>query len=95
VEAYYGLRQTDERSVTTPSSKDSINQIVNKDTLIIGTRTPYGIFHQSDEARNTLPLRKFLFIGPEARKFATSAQIGRLQRWLGIMEAYLEEVVEE
>ncbi len=81
-----------ERSVTSPSDKSSINQIVNKNTLIIGTKVPYGVFHQSDAPRKTLPLRKFLFIGPEAIRFGTSATKGRLERWIGILDGFFQAV---
>lgn len=77
-----------EESVTRSTHKDSINEIVNKRSLFIGTKTPYAVYHQSDRARGKIPLRKFLFIGPEST-FATSEQKGRLNRWLGILESYV------
>lgn len=72
-------------SLLGPRAPGSISNIT-KLSLTFGTSVPYGIYHQSDEPRSRLPLRKFLFIGPEAPKFASSEQTGRLQRWLGIME---------
>lgn len=80
------------KSVTNPTDKNAINQIVNKDTLIIGTKVPYGKFHQSDAPRSKIPLRKFLFIGPEAIQFATSAQKGRLERWIGILDGFFQAI---
>lgn len=77
------------RSMTNPKDPNAISEIINKDTLIVGTRVPYAKFHQSDEPRKTLPLRKFLFIGPEAPRFATSEQMGRLYRWNNILNAYV------
>lgn len=50
---------------------------------------PYAIYHQSDAPRKKIPLRKFLFIGPEAIRFANSEQQGRLERWLGILNGYI------
>lgn len=43
-----------------------------KDGLVFGTMVPYGVFHQEgpDGGGRKVPLRKFLFIGPEAPKFA-------------------------
>lgn len=76
-------------SVTSPTAPGSINQIVNKKLLILGTSLPYAIFHQSDRPRSKIPLRKFLFIGPEAKDVATSDQQGRLERWVGILEDFL------
>lgn len=78
-----------EKSITTPNHADSINRIINKTVLVIGTKTPYGIFHQSDAPRKKIPLRKFLFIGPEAPRFATSDQMGRTQRWLNILNEFV------
>lgn len=76
------------RAVTKPNAKGSINEI-RKDSLTIGTNLPYAVFHQSDKARTKMPLRKFLFIGPEAKRFANSNQVGRLKRWVGIMEDFV------
>lgn len=76
-------------SVTDPGHADAINRILNKTTLIIGTKVPYGVFHQSDKPRKKIPLRKFLFIGPEAPRFATSDQMGRTERWLNIMNEFV------
>jgi len=71
-------------SLLGPSNPGSISQIT-KLSLMFGTSIRYGIYPQSDDARRRVPLRKFLFIGPEASRFATSDQIGRLQRWNAIV----------
>lgn len=71
-------------SVLGPNNKGSINKITPL-SLTIGTSISYGIYHQSSKARKKIPLRKFIFIGPEAPRFATSEQKGRLQRWLNIL----------
>jgi hypothetical protein len=70
------------------SNKGSIANI-GKLSLIFGTSINYGIYHQSDAARKKIPLRKFLFIGAEAKQFATSAQMGRLERWLNILNDHI------
>ncbi len=82
-----------EASTTDPTDSQAINEIVNRNELIIGTRVPYGVYHQSDSPRSKLPLRKFLFIGPEAGRFAMSEQTGRLQRWIGILEGFMGEAM--
>lgn len=74
-------------SITTPNAKGSLYQVTPL-SLVIGSTIPYGIFHQSDEPRSRIPLRKFVFIGPEAPRFANSDQQGRLQRWVAIIEDY-------
>lgn len=78
-------------SLTGPRNRDSIN-IIGKTTLVIGSATPYGIYHQSDAPRSKIPLRKFLFIGPEAKRFANSDQMGRLDRWVGYLFDYMGQV---
>ena len=76
-------------SMLDPTDSEAINFIDQGGTrLTIGTQVPYGVYPQSDEPRSKQPLRKFLFIGPEAIQFATSEQMGRLQRWLGIINDY-------
>lgn len=77
-----------EKSLTEPTAPDSFNQIVNRRTLIIGSEVPYLKYHQSDEPRSKIPLRKLLFIGPES-KFANSDQQGRVGRWMNIMNDFV------
>jgi hypothetical protein len=78
------------RSVTTKNAAGSISEITDF-TLTLGTELDYGIYHQSDRPRRKIPLRKFLFIGPEAPRFATSDQMGRLNRWTGIIKEYVDK----
>lgn len=78
-------------SVLGPANKGSINT-VGPTTLLIGTSIPYGIYHQSDQPRSKIPLRKFLFIGPEAPTFASSDQAGRPERWMNILNDYTLKV---
>lgn len=78
-------------SVLGPSNPGSV-AVVTRLSLIIGTTVPYGIYHQSDKPRSRLPLRKFLFIGPEAKRFATSDQMGRLERWVGYIHDHVANV---
>jgi phage gpG-like protein len=76
-------------SMLGPNNPGSISKIT-KLSLTFGTSVSYGIYHQSDKARKTrLPQRKFLFIGPEAPRFASSDQVGRLQRWLGYLNDHM------
>lgn len=77
-----------EASVTTPDSPYSVLQI-NKQNMVLGTTIPYGIYHQSDGPRRKIPLRKFLFIGPEAPQFATSDMMGRAERWLNYINDFV------
>lgn len=75
-------------SITTPNAPGSLLSIT-KLSMVIGTTVPYGIYHQSDAPRSKIPQRKFVFIGPEAPRFATSQQQGRLERWTGYIESYV------
>jgi hypothetical protein len=79
-------------SLLGPNNKGSISKIT-KLSLTFGTSIDYGIYHQSDKARSKIPLRKFLFIGPEAPSFASSEQIGRLQRWQGYIQDHIKKQV--
>ena len=76
-------------SLLDPNAVEAIHNL-GKASLEIGTETPYAIFHQSDKARSKIPLRKFLFIGPEAPRFANNDQIGRLERFVGYFQQYIE-----
>lgn len=75
-------------SMLNPNANGSIN-LITPLSLTIGTSIPYGIYHQSDAPRSKIPLRKFVFIGPEAPRFATSEQTGRPQRWLAIISDFV------
>lgn len=70
-------------------TSDTISRI-GKLNMILGTRVPYGIYHQSDSARKKMPLRKFLFIGPEGRVNADGRTRGKLDRWLNILAAEVD-----
>jgi phage gpG-like protein len=53
-----------------------------------GSQIPYANYHQSDDERKKIPLRKFLFIGPESG-FADQRQRGRLERWNNILNTFV------
>ncbi len=79
-------------SMLGPRNPGSIN-VISALSMFIGTSVKYGVYHQSDLPRKSkLPLRKFLFIGPEAPRFASSEQAGRTQRWLGIISDHVMNV---
>ncbi len=81
-------------SLLGPNNKGSVS-LITQLSLTIGTLIKYGIFHQSDEARSKIPLRKFLFIGAEAPQFATSEQMGRLIRWTGILDNHIKTQIKK
>lgn len=78
-----------EGSLTQRTHPDHIERI-NIDEMEIGTAVEYGVYHQSDAPRKRLPLRKFLFIGPEAPKFAKGDPLkGFPERALKTIEKYV------
>lgn len=76
-------------SVTDPTDNNALHAILGGQRLVIGTRIEYGQFHQT--GTKNMAMRKFLFIGPEAPTFATSEQMGRIQRWLGILDSFVAQ----
>lgn len=84
-----------EASVTSDTAEGSV-KIISRRQLIIGTAIPYGIYHNSDKPRRKIPQRKFVFIGPESRFFNEKDKAkegGRLTRWTGILEGYVDSVM--
>lgn len=81
-------------SLLGPNNKGSVSKVTNL-SLTFGTSIAYGKYHQSDEPRRKLPLRKFLFIGPEASQFATSEQMGRLERWLNYINDHVVKTIQK
>lgn len=77
-----------EESVTNPSGRGAIYKL-DKQGLTIGTSISYAGFHQSDATRSKIPLRKFLFIGPESNTASNTQLQGRLPRWLNILNTYV------
>lgn len=74
-------------SLTNPGAQGAIG-LVGKNYLVIGTSIDYGIYHQSDATRKKIPLRKFLFIGPESN-VANDSQKGRPTRWGKILSDHI------
>lgn len=71
-------------------SKNDENAIFNLEEtkVTIGTKVFYGRFHQF--GTGTIPMRKFLFVGPEAAINAADPILsGRLERWTGILSQYV------
>lgn len=89
--AYPILKQTGrlEKSLTQKSHPENISN-VNIDEAEFGTSVPYGVYHQSDSPRSKIPLRKFLFIGPEAPRFAKGDALkGFPERSLNTLNSYV------
>jgi len=89
-------------SMTKASHSDALHQIINRRTLILGTKVDYGKFHQSDILpRTRLPQRKFLFLGPESSRGVPikadkdKEGRGRLERWTSILGAHVAAVTKK
>lgn len=83
-------------AATDPEHPGAVHYIVNKNTLFLGVSeavVPYAVYHQSDSPRKKIPLRKFLFIGPEAARYDTPETAGRLQRWTSILDRYVRDAL--
>ncbi len=74
-----------EKSLTSLGGENIL--VVEKSAMLMGTSVPYAKYHQSDLPRTKIPLRKFLFIGPEAGNVGPDR--GTLDRWLKIVDNYV------
>lgn len=77
-----------ESAATDKTDQGNITKIT-KTSLTIGVNgsvIPYARAHQ--EGLGRMPVRKILFIGPEAGSPKIPATAGRLQRWIDILEGY-------
>ncbi len=77
-----------EESVTSPTGAGAVFRMSKQD-MEIGSNVPYLGYHQSDEPRGKMPLRKVLFIAPESRTANNPDLQGRLPRWLNILNTYV------
>lgn len=81
-----------EKSVTSPNSPGSI-YVLTPTALKLGTSVEYGNYHQQDNpdmGSKKMPLRKFMFIGPESSRYSSDSLLtGRLERWLNIMNTFI------
>lgn len=81
-----------EASITVRGNVDNVAKIGEK-SAELGTDVPYGKFHQ--EGTRNLPQRKFLFIGPEGPKFASSDLSGFPKRALLTLNTFVLEAMGE
>lgn len=75
-----------ERSVTNENDSNAVHQIVNRSAIIFGSRLSYAAAVQAK--------RPYMFIGPEQPKIATSDQMGRLERWVRILNDHVVSVLD-
>ncbi len=81
-----------ESSVTNPSDPNSVNYIINKKYLFLGTKAttvrgaPYAIFLQKGTKRG-MPARPYVLIGAE--QVADQVQNKRLEAWVETIQSYV------
>jgi len=78
------------RSLINPKGAGALYEI-NDTSLTIGTSITHGIYHQSDDARDKIPQRKFLWIGPEGNTQKVPKGTGRLERWTGYIKLHVDK----
>lgn len=83
-----------EKSVTQVTHAENVTRI-RTSGADFGTNTPYANYHQQegDTPAEKMPLRKFLFIGPESVKFANSELSGFPERALNTLNSYVLRVL--
>ena len=84
-----------EKSITNPTDPNTVSSVLNKKTLILGTKltsggeenAPYPAFLQF--GTKFMPARPYLVVGTEKGKWAQSKTIRRRkQRWMEVLEKY-------
>jgi phage gpG-like protein len=83
------LRRTGvlEESLTVPGDPNAISYIINKNTLVLGTKVRYGANHQFGMG---VPKRPFLFIGAE--QTAPDEINRRRDAWIATLQDYVLQV---
>jgi phage gpG-like protein len=76
-----------ENSITEASDSNAINLIINKNTLVLGTKIKYGHYHQFGEGQ---PLRPFILIGGE--QTAPEEINRRRNAWIATIQEYVLQV---
>jgi len=75
-------------SLTPPPSADSVAEIINQSTLVVGTTVPYA-GHLQYGTKYMKP-RPFVFFGPESQEFGNDKTFAtRTKRWSDILRQYV------
>lgn len=84
-------------SMTNPQSGDSINLIINRKTLLLGTKAttkkgaPYAAMLQAGTKK--MPARPFVLLGVE--QVADSTATKRLKNWINLLEDFAAQKAEK
>lgn len=79
-----------ELSITDPTDTNSINLIINKQTLLLGTKIFYAPTHQFGSVKSNVPARPFLLIGAE--QTGPEEFNKREAAWIAIIASYVAQV---
>ncbi len=79
-----------EKSITDPNDGGAVNNIINKTTLVMGTRVPHAIFHQGPGTRTKMPFRPIVMIGSE--QIAPPELNKRRDIWIKMLGDYVKTV---
>lgn len=78
-------------SITKPGDPNSIDYIINKNSLILGSRIPYGKHHQYGAPRANLPKRPWILIGSE--QTAPKEINKRRELWIKLLSDYVKQSI--
>lgn len=82
-------------SITDPPGDESINRIeADKATLTLGTKVPYGVYHQSNLPRTIMPYRPFLLVGVE-QIAPQDIKNNRVKAWMTTLDTYFQQVMDK
>ena len=74
-------------SLTKPDDRDTIATVINRKTLLLGTKVPYAPALQF--GTKNMPARPYLVVGTESGLWAKSTHIQRRKKaWIQILEKY-------
>lgn len=78
------------RSITDPNDPQSVNYLINKVSMALGTAVPYAIYHQSKAPRTKMPYRPMILFGNE--QVAPNALSNRVAGWVRLIQDYVKQV---
>ncbi len=82
-----------EKSLTNPTAPEAVSEVVNKDTLLLGTRVPYaGHLHYGTK---NMPARPVVFIGPEEPYVSNMEHKKRPKIWIEIMNDFIAQKLKQ
>lgn len=80
-----------EDSITKKGDENSIAMVVNKKSMVVGSKVPYGKFHQF--GTSNLPVRPWILIGPE--QVSPPDVNRRLTAWINIMNDFVDQRIRQ